>query len=581
MGRRFDPDRAHDCWNSSKDRVEVALVRVRDSFIISIVPLSFVVVTPWNNLDGINPAKFLIIVSLSAITFSLSLFQILDMLKSRGLDLFQVATAAAMFWTLLSLYMNRYSIDERLFGIYGRSLGAVTFIALFLLAISSAMFGLQALKTFNSVLVTSLVLVAGYFALQLSGFDPAAWEDAYNGIPSSTLGNPNFVSSTLAILSMPLLMLVFYRTRWGALMQIIALLALGTIFFLIRESRSIQGLIILLIGFVGLLLIRISEFHLNGMARIIRTLTFLSIAAIPIVTIFITFGLVHPAGKTLIARSEYWRSAGNLILENPMFGKGFDSFGDWYFFYRDQLAIERSPSFFTDSTHNLILELGVFGGIPLLLTYLVLQALALRGAIRIVTSAENFQAKILVATWIGFNLQSAISPSSLALTTLGFVLTGMVYGAGKTLVNGTSHDGERRPLKAHKSRSARGTRFATASLALMITATGLYLSTVPIVKDAKFRDAIEQGDGRKMIEVSRDWPFNYELSRQAALTLKSSGYNDLAIDMVRDLIDTNPNNIQGWRMLFEYSTLSSDRLRALSRMKELDPLNPELARLTP
>jgi hypothetical protein len=229
----------------------------------------------------------------------------------------------------------------------------------------------------------------------------------------------------------------------------------------------------------------------------------------------------------------------------------------------------------------LILELGVFAGLPLLILYLLLQGLALRSAIKIVTSNGDVQLKVIVLAWIGFNLQSAINPSSLALVTLGFVLTGVVYGAARNLEGDSIAKKLQRPPKNRATRKGLGVRVMVSTLAVSIAGGGIYIATVPIVKDARFRDAFEQGDGRRMIEVSRQWPFNYQLSRQTAITLKANSYDNLAIGIVRDLVRENPYNIQGWRMLFEYSTTASERSRALNKMREIDPLNPEFAKLAP
>jgi hypothetical protein len=229
----------------------------------------------------------------------------------------------------------------------------------------------------------------------------------------------------------------------------------------------------------------------------------------------------------------------------------------------------------------LLLELGVFGGLPLLIVYLILQGMALRSALRVLSQNGNLQIKTLVLAWIGFNLQSAISPSSLALLALGFTLTGVIYGAGKDLAGKATVNQTREVSKTRIIRMNLGARMVLTACTLTIAGAGAYLGATPIVKDARFRDAIEQGDGQRMIEVSRQWPFNYQLSRQTAITLKANSYDDLAIEIARDLVEENPYNIQGWRLLFEYSTATTERSVALSKMRELDPLNPELANLTP
>ena len=559
-----------------------ALDKIRDLVLVALVPLTFAIVTPWNNLDGTNPSKFLVLVSLGTTAFALTLFRLVTKSISKELDIFNLLTLISFFLILVSLAFNRYTIDERLFGLYGRSLGAITFLTLFLVMIASSFFDPDRWKWMNLGLLLSLLLIGTYFAIQLSGFDIASWEDAYGGIPSSTLGNPNFVSSSLAILSSPLIAGLLYKTRLPLPFRLGLFPIIAIICFLIWETQSLQGLLIIALIFLGFSFIRFNEMLSNRLGKLVQALMISLMVAIPVVTFLIALGFApQRGGATLIARTEYWRAAWNLILENPIFGKGFDSFGDWYWAYRDQLAVDRSPGLFTDSTHNLLLELGVFGGLPLMIAYLGLQGMALRSALRVIVQSGNLHIKTLVLAWIGFNLQSAISPSSLALMALGFTLTGVVYGAGKDLALKEKGNQAREDANTRTIRMGLGARMVISTFALTIAGAGTYLGATPIVKDARFRDAIEQGDGQRMIDVSRQWPFNYQLSRQTAITLKANSYDDLAIELVRDLVEKNPYNLQGWRMLFDYSTAPTERSMALSMMRELDPLNPELTKLTP
>jgi len=437
-------------------------------------------------------------------------------------------------------------------------------------------------KRINLGFATALGIIAGYFTIQLLGLDLANWEDVYNGTPSSTLGNPNYVSSSLAILSTPIISLLFYRTRlryWGKLG---AITILGGVYSLILETQSVQGLAILVICIVAIMLIRLNEALNHRFNAILKAVSIISIGSIPLVTLLIAFGFpIQGGGATFIARSEYWRAAMNLILSNPLFGKGFDSFGDWYNFYRDQKAVDRSLGLFTDSTHNLFLELGVFGGAPLLITYIAIQAFALRRALTIITSSGNAHGKALVVAWFGFQIQSAISPSSLALLLLGFFLTGVVYRTGSNLERELVQKRNQEPFKRQGMNVKTFSKIVTILTGTGIAVAGIYLGAVPIVKDAQFRDAIEQGDGGKMIEVSRQWPFVYQQSRATAMTLKQNGYDPLAIQLAREIPDENPFNGRGWSLVFEYSNSLAERTKALSKMRKLDPLNPNLRTLAP
>jgi len=558
------------------------IYRVNDVVIATLVPLTFIAVTPWNNLDGTNQIKFLFLVAFGSIAFALTLFSLVKRIALRGIDSFNFLALTSIFLVLVSLLVNRNSLDERLFGIYGRSLGAITFISLFFIMIAASLFSRDKLNFLNINVLLSLFAVASYFAIQRAGLDPASWEDPYGAIPSSTLGNPNYVSSSLAILSAPIFVLLFYKTRLIHLIRLGFVPLIAIIGFLILETESIQGFLIIVFMFIFVLLMRINDLLSNRFNGLIKAITTAVIVAIPLATLLVALGYSPQiGGATVIARTDYWRASWTLLLENPLFGKGFDTFGDWYFFYRDQLAVDRSPGLFSDSAHNLFLEMGVFGGFPLLICYLLLQGIVLQSALRIVSQNGNLQLKALVVAWIGFTLQSAISPSSLALMTLGFVLMGIIYGAGKDITGKESSKAKGEYKKSRELTIEVTGRLVLSSFALSIAGAGIYLGFAPIAKDARFRDAIEQGNGGRMIEVSRQWPFVYQISRLTAMTLKENSFDDLAIEIVRELIDRNPNNIQGWRMLFDYSTTTAERATALAKMRELDPLNPELAKFTP
>jgi O-antigen ligase len=431
-------------------------------------------------------------------------------------------------------------------------------------------------------LVITLVLIALYFSLQLAGRDPASWDDAYGGIPSATLGNPNFVSSGFAILVVPVLASLFYQTRFGFKLRVAAIVVVGIIVFLIWKTQSIQGLLMVSFSSIALLLIRINENMANRLQNLIKSLTFLALLSVPLITFLGATGLAPKKGSaTLLARFDYWRSAWNLILDNPLFGKGFDSFGNWYFYYRDQRAFIRSPGLFTDSTHNLLLELGVFGGVPLLICYLVLQALTLQRALKVISRTGNTHVKLLVVSWLAFHLQSAISPSGLALVALGFILTGVVYSAGNSSFTDTTSEMEAKQKKVRKTREKFVMRVATSVVAVTVSGVGIYVGAIPLVKDARFRDAIERGDGQQMIEIAQQRPVNFHLTLITSQVLKSNNYEDLALREARKLVDINPYEIRGWRKVFEYSTSPVERGEAIRKMRELDPRNTELLKTSP
>jgi O-antigen ligase len=71
-------------------------------------------------------------------------------------------------------------------------------------------------------------------------------------------------------------------------------------------------------------------------------------------------------------RGDYWRAGIRMISEHPLFGVGFDSFGDYYFRYRDLTsATRRGPLIYTNSAHNYFIDFAANGGLFYLLLYLL------------------------------------------------------------------------------------------------------------------------------------------------------------------------------------------------------------------
>jgi hypothetical protein len=140
---------------------------------------------------------------------------------------------------------------------------------------------------------------------------------------------------------------------------------------------------------------------------------------------------------------------------------------------------------------------------------------------------------------------------------------------------------EAKQKKVRKTREKFVMRVATSVVAVTVSGVGIYVGAIPLVKDARFRDAIERGDGQQMIEIAQQRPVNFHLTLITSQVLKSNNYEDLALREARKLVDINPYEIRGWRKVFEYSTSPVERGEAIRKMRELDPRNTELLKTSP
>ena len=119
-----------------------------------------------------------------------------------------------------------------------------------------------------------------------------------------------------------------------------------------------------------------------------------------------------------------------MITDHPFFGVGMDGFGDWYRRSRSPEAVKFNAGIFTDTAHNIPLDIGASGGLPLLIIYLAIVGLALYSIIKVIKRKSEFDVMFaaLVAGWVAYEAQSLISINQLALGVWGWSLTGLIIG---------------------------------------------------------------------------------------------------------------------------------------------------------
>jgi O-antigen ligase len=130
-------------------------------------------------------------------------------------------------------------------------------------------------------------------------------------------------------------------------------------------------------------------------------------------------------------RGDYWRAGQQMTMENPIFGVGLDSYGDWYRRSRTiEATLRRGPDIFSTSAHNQIFDISSNGGLLLLSAYLFIMGLAVRAVIRVLRRENGYNWKFtaIFIGWFTYQLQSLISINQLALGIWGWTLTGLLIG---------------------------------------------------------------------------------------------------------------------------------------------------------
>lgn len=488
----------------------------------------------------------------------------------------QVLLALAFFVPLISLLLNG-SNEERIFGVHGRFNGALTYMALFLLLlIIRATFDLSAIR--KSLLIGSLtnLIVGTYFLLQITGKDFTEWQQIY-GDPSSTLGNPNFVSGFLATTTFCYLALFQNNSKLLKLnrfLQFVSILGIGFSITCIVLTSSSLGLLSVLFGFlfilISIFLKRIAIFRkMSNTHRLVFAPSLFIF--IPLSAVILTFNLFSLA-SSITNRLYYWQVSLTALMSKPLQGFGFDSTGD---FFRTVDRQDRfGATFAVDSAHNLVIDLATWVGLPVIVIILSLLVLTLIKFLRLILNSTLVLSTemILFVSFLSFITQALISVPTIGVNAWGFCFLGSLI----TLAF---------PKASNKgvSQIKIGVLRASQSLLVLILILLLPLFPMRFMKDIDFRTFSESGDGLRLINLVQQWPedsFHY-------LTLTHSLYlnnqSSLARSIGKQGLEFNSRNYllldEMMRQERELSEKSQDpnfnsalRREIQARMKAINPL---------
>jgi O-antigen ligase len=531
-------------------------------------------VTPLWSLDPINPIKML---AVSAVGFS-GLGVLLANQKVLQLGRFMVPLvliSGFMGWQLVVFIVSGGERLQQLFGTAGRNTGLITYLAfciLFVVAIAAS-----STAFLNRFLLAALVVgVAslGYGVVQALGGDPFDWVNPYSPV-FGFLGNPNFQSSLLGILGA----VVFTQLLSGSVkIQIKGayLIYLLVTVYVIKETDSQQGFLVLLIGSAVSLGI-----FVNQRSKALGY-SYLGLAVVGFVGVLLGTLNKGPLASLLYKdsvtyRGDYWRAGWKMTVENPIFGVGLDSYGDWYRRSRTiEATLRRGPDVTSNAAHNVFLDISSYGGFPLVLIYIALMILVVVSAVKVIKRSQGFNAGFvgLVAGWVAFQAQSIISINQIGLALWGWVLSGLIVGyeintrGGEVVVEKKTGKNAAKPVQTS----------ASTSLAMFIgLIIGVLVGMPPYLASAKYKGALETSNPNVIQEAAYIWPVDSTRMIQVAMTLNDNKLEDQGLQVASDAVERFPDNYSVWSTLSVMKKATEEqKAQALAQMKRLDPLNPTL-----
>ena len=283
---------------------------------------------------------------------------------------------------------------------------------------------------FYKISVTTGFLMSVYGVLQISGKDFVQWENPNNNM-ISTLGNPNFASALLAVLT--ILSVVALGLQVAKYIKFLATATILLSIYAIIESKSIQGLVVILIS--GLVLV-------SGLIIRSKTSKLLKLSVLAVFFLVLVCSVLGMLQKgplqnllykdSVSVRGFYWRAAIEMLKSEPLFGVGSDRYGSFFREFRESDYVLRYGYDITSSNaHNVILQLFSTNGIIVGLIYISLLSFIFIYSLKKLKSSSDLDFLVILglfSAWIGFQSQAFISIDNPGISIWGWVIGGLLAG---------------------------------------------------------------------------------------------------------------------------------------------------------
>jgi O-antigen ligase len=481
-----------------------------------------------------------------------------------------ILIGAFILQLILVLLVDNREMAIKFYGTTSRNTGFIAYLSLtFLLVASMASAGYLLIKRYVWALIFVAAVLALYGVAQLNGHDFYNFNNAYASNVFGSFGNPNFQSAFMGIAAATALTMAAFSSLKIYYKLALVVLVVTAIYNVSLSSQ--QGYLNFMAGFVTAVII-----YLFKQKKMVMGWAFLGLFGLGVILVF--FGILDKGPlaqiifkSSLQARNSYWRGAINMIFDHPFFGIGMDGFGDWY--RRSWPGVSGA----TDTAHNIPLDIGASGGLPLFFLHLVINGLALLSIIKVVKRTSKFDVYFaaLVAAWVAYQSQSLISINQLGLGVWGWSLTGLLIGYEIYTREAAPVENLKNTYKGKRARQ----KLSAGALVITFSTSGIGLAIAlpPYLAANNFYRALQSGDANVIQPAAYLKPYDRARFTYVAQILLENKLEDRAIAVLRDASKIYPDSYEIWNRWAGIASASPvDIARAKAEMKRLDPFNPNL-----
>ena len=540
------------------------------------------VVAPYTLMDPMGLPKLSMLSFFAVIALSV-IFAVIKKLSRSEYRALVILLSLFIFQIVLVLFFSGANIGAQFYGTYTRNTGALAYISLAVLLLSSSLISdKEFLKRFvYTTLIIGAVLIV-YGNIQYLGLDPFPYNNAYTAnAPIGTFGNSNFQSAFMGLIAtvafaMALNAAFAIQVRIG-----LALMGFGAIVG-IYETLSDQGYLNLIagVGVVAMVWLFMSKRKVIGLA----------VAGLGVMgggLVFLALINQGPLAQyiynsSIIARGYYWKAALKMLTDHPVFGVGMDGYINWYRRSRPADYFENGFLSYSDSAHNVYLDIASSGGFALLAIYIAIAGMVILSIVRVVQRTDGFDPFFvaIVGAWAAYQVQSLVSINQLGLAIWGWVLSGLIIGYEiNTRVKDVSKDA---PTKIKSTgKKARASTQPLSSKAVISLFAGVVTASLiagPLYfVNSNFYTALRSSDIKAIESAAQQRPRDERRLYALAGIFRDNQADVQAVTVLRDATKRYPDSFDLWTLWTTIPTASpSDIASAKAQLKRLDPFNPDL-----
>jgi hypothetical protein len=275
-----------------------------------------------------------------------------------------------------------------------------------------------------------------------------------------------------------------------------------------------------------------------------------------------------------------------MFRDQPLVGIGQGKYGDVFSQYRDKTQVVHNVNVMTDSAHNTFVQFAASGGLILLLAYTGVVAIISKKVFRLYFSSykQNVDVPIvaLSAVWMGFLMQTLISPETTTLMYWGFFVGGLICA-----VHRKEFESEKKQKETNKI-----WKIIISFFSMAILTTSLYNSIIKSEAETQLQKALSlniQNDSDqqaqykarellKVIDIAKnEMQYKYIVSEEL-LKLKYPQ----AAKLVVSSINSYSSDARALKLLARINLVENktqEYIETLEKLKNIDPYNYKVKEL--